>query len=59
MLKKVTIYIDPEYRGLPTGKEWDDKFIQEIIDTELDSLSGFGYVQGYTIEDITKDGPRD
>lgn len=58
-MKKVTIYIDDEKSFFSEDKEsdrwWNKLFIQNIIDTELDGLSGFGYVMGYTIEDITKE----
>jgi hypothetical protein len=53
MLKKVTICIDTDSARIPES-DWDNRFVMEIITQELDTLSPYGYVQGYTIEDISK-----
>lgn len=57
MIKKVTIYIDTDHNRTNVWEaDWNDRFIKEIIETELESCSGFGKVRGYTIEDIGKFG---
>jgi hypothetical protein len=53
MLKKITIYIETDNSRIPES-EWNDRFIQEIIRQELDNLSPYGYVKGWSIEDIDK-----
>lgn len=51
-MKKVTIYIDETSARVTNYPSWDKMFIAEIIEQELDSLSPYGEVKGYIIEDM-------
>jgi len=58
-MKKVTIYIDDDNAMTPSTA-WNDSFIDDIIKEIEEPVyqTRFGYVMGYSIEDINKPGSR-